>query len=136
MKYLRFILVGAIVALAGCATEYYSYSGSPVIQGQGGASKRVGGIDLWIMGTPYCKFRVIGYLTDSRPGGPIPMATRDGQLAAKVRAAGGDGLIMHSDQSNYVGTFTTANASAYTSGNVSWTGNVGYFNANTNAATE
>jgi hypothetical protein len=88
-----------MLALAGFATEYYSYSGSPVIQGRGGASKRVGGVDLWIMGTPPCKFRVIGYLTDSRPAGPIPMAVRDGQLAANVRSQGGDGLIMNSDVS-------------------------------------
>jgi hypothetical protein len=119
MKYLTFILLGTIVVLAGCATEYYSYSGSPIIQGQGGASRRVGGVDLCIMGTPPCKFRVVGFLTDSRPAGPIPMATRDGQLAAQVRAREGDGLIMNSDVSQYVGTLTTANASAYTTGNVS-----------------
>jgi hypothetical protein len=133
MRKIKFILLAAVVSLAGCATEYYTYSGSPVIQGHGGASKRVDGIDLWVIGTPPRKFQVIGYIEDSRPGGPIPMAARDGQLAAKVRAAGGDGLIMSSDASRYIGTFTTANASAYTSGNVNFAGNGANFNANTNA---
>ncbi len=133
MRKINFIALAIVVALAGCATEYYTYSGSPVIQGQGGASKRVGGVDLWVIGTPPRKFRVIGYLTDSRPGGPIPMAARDGQLAEKVRAAGGDGLIMNLDGSRYMGTFTTTNASAYTSGNVNLAGDVANFNANTNA---
>src|SRR5260370_12500859 len=96
MRKINFCAVAIVVALAGCDTEYYTYSGSPVIQGQGGASKRVGGVDLWVIGTPPRRFRVIGYLTDSRPGGPIPMAPRDAQLAQKVRAAGSAELILKS----------------------------------------
>ena len=40
---------------------------------------------------------------------------------------------MSSDASRYMGTFTTANASAYTSGNVNFAGSGANFNANTNA---
>ena len=75
MRKIKFILLAAVVSLTGCATDYYTYSGSPVIQGHGGASKRVDGIDLWVIGTPPRKFQVIGYIEDSRPGGPIPVAT-------------------------------------------------------------
>ena len=45
------------------------------------------------------------------------MAKREGDLAVQVKAQGGDGLIMNSDGSNYVGTISTENASAFASGN-------------------
>jgi hypothetical protein len=89
MKYIKFILLGTVLGLSACATNYYTYSGSPVLVGHGGASRKVGGVDLWVMGTPPWKYRVVGYIEDSRPGGPIPMAMRDRQLAARVRAQGG-----------------------------------------------
>jgi hypothetical protein len=134
MKILKFLLLGFALALAACSTDFYSYSGSPVLVGQGGASTNVSGIDLWIVGTPPRKYRVIGYITDSRPAGPLIMATRNGALAAKVRAAGGDGLIMSADYSQYVGTVTVANASgsAYTTGNATFWNGGGYFDATTN----
>jgi len=69
MKYIKLILLGAILALSGCSITYYTYSGSPVYTGQGGASKNVNGVDFWVMGTPPRKFRIIGYIEDSRKRG-------------------------------------------------------------------
>jgi hypothetical protein len=45
-------LVALTVLFAACTTDYYTYSGSQIYQGQGGASKRINSIDLWIVGTP------------------------------------------------------------------------------------
>jgi hypothetical protein len=70
MKYIKFILLGTVLGLSACATNYYTYSGSPVLVGHGGASRKVGGVDLWVMGTPPWKYRVVGYIEDSRPGRP------------------------------------------------------------------
>jgi hypothetical protein len=119
------LLAFIVMVLAGCAqTEYYTYSGSPVMIGTGGASKNVNGIDLWITGTPPRKFQVIGYITDSRFGGPIAMAGRNAGMAAEAKRAGGDGLIMSSDWMNQLGTYSTGNAYAWSTGNsVNVTGN-------------
>ena len=106
------------VFVAGCSTNYYSYSGSGVYQGRGGASKNVDGIDIWLVGTPPRKFQIIGYITDSRPGGPIPMAMRDSDLAAAAKKNGGDGILLKAEQSDFLGTYSTANATAFTNGNV------------------
>jgi len=73
----------------GCSTNYYTYSGSGIYEGRGGASKNVNGVDIWLVGTPPRKFRIIGYITDSRPGGAIPMARRDADLAAAAKRNGG-----------------------------------------------
>jgi len=66
-------------------------TGSGIYEGKGGASKNVNGVDIWLVGTPPRKFRIIGYITDSRPGGLIPMARRDADLAAEAKKNGGDG---------------------------------------------
>jgi hypothetical protein len=114
-KYL--ILLLALTALiSGCATNYYTYSGSGVLIGQGGASTMVSGIELWITGTPPRKYRVIGYIEDVRPGGPIAMAGRNSQVAAKARSQGGDAIILGGDQSEYVGSINSGNAFAWSNG--------------------
>jgi hypothetical protein len=66
-------------------------TGSGIYEGKGGASKNVNGVDIWLVGTPPRKFRIIGYITDSRPDGLIPMARRDADLAAEAKKNGGDG---------------------------------------------
>jgi hypothetical protein len=69
------LALAILTTLCGCiSTNYYTYPGSGIYEGKGGASKNVNG-DIWLVGTPLRKFRIIGYITDSRPGGLIPMAT-------------------------------------------------------------
>jgi hypothetical protein len=86
----RFLALVILTSLCGgCSTNYYNYSGSGIYEGKGGASKNINGIDIWLVGTPPRKFRIIGYITDSRPGGVIPMARRDADLAAAAKRNGG-----------------------------------------------
>lgn len=106
------------ILCAGCSTNYYTYSGSGIYQGRGGAAKNVDGVDIWLVGTPLRKFKIIGYVTDSRPGGPIPMAMRDSDLAAAAKKNGGDGILLKADQADFLGTYSTASATAVTNGNV------------------
>ena len=113
------LLIGAsfiLLALSSCSTEYMSYSGSPVMMGQGGASKNVGGIDFWAYGTPNRPYQIIGYIEDSRPGGPPAMAGRLGAVAAKARAAGADGIIINSDSSQFVGTISNGSFNGWSNG--------------------
>src|SRR5258708_2674698 len=107
MKRIKMILMTATLVLSACATDYYSYAGSPVYTGQGGASKNVNGVDFWVLGTPPRKFRIIGYIEDSRKRGIIEMATRDPNIAAKAKAAGGDAVIRTGDFEQYVATVST-----------------------------
>ena len=93
-------------------------SGSGIYEGRGGASKNVNGVDIWLVGTPPRKFRIIGYITDSRPGGAIPMARRDADLAAEAKKNGGDGILLKAKQTDFLGTYPTGNATAIASGNV------------------
>lgn len=118
MHILKRLLALALLAFAGCAdTEFYSYSGSGVYMGTGGASRNINGIDLWVTGTPPRKFRIIGYITDERLGAPIAMAGRDRGMATEAKRAGGDGLLLTGDQTNFMGSMTTGNASSFVTGN-------------------
>jgi hypothetical protein len=118
MSMKRWLIALALLSIlcASCSTNYYTYSGSGIYQGRGGASKNVDGVDIWLDGTPPRKFRIIGYVTDSRPGGPIPMAIRDSDLAAAAKRNGGDGILLKAEQSEFLGTYSTGSATAVTTG--------------------
>jgi hypothetical protein len=112
----------ALVVLAslcgGCSTNYYTYTGSGIYEGKGGASKNINGVDIWLVGTPPRKFRIIGYITDSRPGRGIAMAMRDSDLAASAKKNGGDGILLKAEQTDFLGTYSTGSATAFANGNV------------------
>jgi hypothetical protein len=77
------------VLLAACVSrQYYTYSGSPVYTGTGGASKNVNGIDLWVTGSPPRKFMIIGYIEDSRPNRGIPLLTMQADMVKQAKQAG------------------------------------------------
>jgi hypothetical protein len=129
----KLLLLIPVLVLAACSTNYYDYSGSSVMTGTGGASRKVDGVDLWIQGTPPWKYRVIGYITDKRIGQGIAMMVRDGQLASQVRARGGDGLLMETDVESVMGTVSTASASATGWGNATTFGNTTTWNGGAHA---
>ena len=114
-------LVALTLLICGCVTNYYTYQGGAPMIGQGGAAKNINGIDIWLICAPPRKFQIIGYVEDSRPGGPIPMAERDSTLASVAKQHGGDGVLIQADAAQYMGTFTTGNA--YTTANGSFYGN-------------
>jgi hypothetical protein len=117
MKRSLITLAAAVsLGLAACSTEYSTYYGSPVLTGQGGASRQIDGIDFWVVGAPPRLYQVIGYIEDSRPGGPPAMAGCLGAVAAKARAAGADGIIITSDDKEYMGTFSTASVNGWNNG--------------------
>jgi hypothetical protein len=85
--------------------------------GQGGAARNINGVDVWIYGTPPRPYMIVGYIEDSRPHGPIPMAQRLTAVANQARQAGADGVIMTSDNREFYGTYNTGSFSGFASGN-------------------
>ena len=88
-----FLAVAAPIAalallMSGCMTDYYAYQGGGPMIGQGGASKRIDGVDIWLFGAPPRKYQIIGYIEDSRPGGPPSMAQRNPKLVRYGKTAG------------------------------------------------
>jgi hypothetical protein len=109
--------LGIILTFSACVnTKYSAYSGSAVLIGQGGASHNVNGIDFWVYGTPNRPYQLIGYIEDSRPGGPISMAGREKGIAAQAQAAGADGIIINSDSKEFMGTVSNGFVNGWSTG--------------------
>jgi hypothetical protein len=75
---------------------------------QGGAVKRVAGIDFWESDAPNRPYVIVGLIQDTRPGGPLFMMHRAPQLAALAREKGADAVILKSSTSELAGAFGTA----------------------------
>jgi len=125
------VLLLIVAILAGCASTDFQpvESQGPLLgQGQWGTRKVVDGVDIWTMGAPPRKYRVLGVINDTRGGGVIPMAGYYSGIAAKVKQYGGNAAIEVSSRSQYLGTASFANATTTTSGGYSGTGyNYGNF---------
>jgi hypothetical protein len=119
MIYRVLFLFAVAVGFVSCtSTEFQSWeSRNSVVEGRGGTRKIVDGMDVWTHGDPPRRFRVIGIIEDSRPSGIIPMAQMKHDIVAKARQSGGDAVIFASSTSQLQGYYTTANATAYGSGN-------------------
>src|SRR5665213_3594899 len=82
--------------------QFLAYEGRNAIhQGQGGEKKTVNGVDFWSNGDPPHKFKVLGSLTDRRHEtglvGMVRMSTLESDNAKAARAAGGDAVILESE---------------------------------------
>jgi len=118
------LLLLLFLPLVGCRTEFKEWRGGGVQRGSGGACAVVDGVEMWSYGAPNRPYRVIGVLEDSRPGGIIPMARRDGNIAAEAKERGADGVIIIGSQKENVGTMHQMQAQGFSSGAL--TGNTRY----------
>lgn len=137
---LRLWLLAGVAALAcgGCAsTKFHPYVGAKPIVGRGGAPEHIEGIDMWIEGTPSRKFIIIGIIQDERPGGRIPMAMRNQQVAQTAKINGGDGVLIKFDEREILGSVSSGQT--FTSGQASGTaygiGNMGFAQASGTSST-
>lgn len=127
------LVFGSTVARAD---DFIAYVGNNAVQqGSGGEKKTVDGIDFWSNGAPPRKFKLLGFIDDTRLKsglfGKIRMARLEPSIAKRAKRAGGDAVILVSasaETTGYVGqSFTNAQASATGYGNTvtaqgsSWT---------------
>ena len=119
MKKSLTILTTALgLTISACSsTQYATYSGSPVLVGQGGASRQVQGLDVWLFGSPPRPYQIIGYIKDYRYEGNWKssslLATA---VVAQARAAGADAIIINSDSHDAAGSVSAANVTGWSSG--------------------
>jgi hypothetical protein len=112
------------------ASEFVAYEGRDAVQqGNGGEKKSVNGVDFWSNGAPPRKFKIIGYVTDSRLKsgliGMIRMSGRNSSIAKEAKKAGGDAVILTNSEAvskEYISntqtnTATTANTTQGQSSN-------------------
>jgi hypothetical protein len=118
-KFVTIGLAAVSLAIAACSsTQYATYSGSPVLVGQGGASRQVQGLEVWVVGTPPRPYQIIGYIKSNRYEGnwksSSVLAT---SVVTQARAAGADAVIINSDTHDAMGSFSYASVNGWSGGN-------------------
>jgi hypothetical protein len=116
--------VSANGSAAHAGPEFLTYEGRNAVQeGQGGERKTVDGIDFWMTGNPPRRFQILGSLNDRRHQsgliGMARMSALDGDIAKATKAAGGDAVILQSEDTDVIGAanFASTNVSGYAGGN-------------------
>jgi hypothetical protein len=97
-----------LLLLAGCAsTTYMPYEAVQTdFQGAGGTRETVNGVDFWYNGDPPRHFRVLGVISDVRPGGAIPQGMLKPSVAKEAKAKGGDAVVFLGGNSDVAGFFS------------------------------
>jgi hypothetical protein len=100
MRSLQLCTLIGVIALsssgASARSRFVSHDDGQTIRvGEGGVSVASDGVEYWITGSPAGRYRVVGTLTDQRSAGRGGgSAIGSSRLARRVRALGGDGLIL------------------------------------------
>ncbi len=111
------IALVSVLSLAGCAgvtTEYKAFEGvkDGIVSGKGGAKVVIDGMEIWVDGEPPRKFKIIGFIDDTRGTGWIDTLTYRGDIVKKARDAGGDAVIKLNNQSQLESFYSAGGASA------------------------
>lgn len=107
------IFLAPIFVLASPAQAkilYSTYDGpDPVVTGKGGAKITEQGIDWWTGGDPPRPYRIVGILTDTRGNGRFSGdALGSKNIAKKVKAVGGNAVVVYKSSDAVVGSSTYA----------------------------
>lgn len=118
MKTIKMIVLStALLLLAGCAgaiTEYKMFEGKldGVIDGTGGSKVIVDGMDVWEDGEPARKFKILGFVDDSREGGLGIMPSLRKDVVEKAREVAGDAVVKLNSQSQLAKFYSAGGASS------------------------
>ena len=94
-KKIQALLTLSAVLLVSCATTRFTADrGASVLQGKGGTVRTVAGIDIWEVGAPDGKYRILGVIEDTRGDGLVAVARLDSDLAKIARQSGGDAVVL------------------------------------------
>lgn len=135
----------ATVFLTSCSsTQFTEYKSSEVYQGRGGSVRTVNGIEIWSVGLPERKFKVIGVVDDTQRDAmngnglltgmlqqSMQSSSRDSHLASQAKVHGGDAVIIMKQSDSLKGYNISGNAmlnnyGSYETGNFDGTASASY----------
>jgi hypothetical protein len=103
------ILLATLLPGLATAQVFEPFAGADgVQQGTGGTLKKVGDVDVWTVGTPPCRYQVLGYVHDTRRRLDLFGLAGTGRIEADVakvaRAHGGEAVYLVSSESKSIGS--------------------------------
>ena len=119
MKKRMITALTTVFLLAGCAsvsTDYAAFEGvqAATVKGTGGAKVVVDGMEIWIDGEPPRKFKIIGFIDETREASWMYTYTPPdrGDIVKKAREAGGNAIIKLNSQSQLESFYAAGGVSA------------------------
>jgi TPR repeat protein len=123
--------------LTGCisVSNFQAWDGPAEFEGQGGAFTTKDGIDIYSVGTPKRKCRIIGVIGTSTMSSAEMMALfgnswSASKLVKEAKARGGNAVILASDRTQFLGWVSGGTATAYQNGNTATAYGSSYTTAN------
>src|ERR1035441_2407602 len=116
------ILVLALALLTGCiSTQFEEYRGHAIFEGKGGSVRNVNGIDVWDVGQPDCKFKIIGYIQQEKHqkgllSRAMASSAEESEMIDEAKKHGGDAVVFLSSTSKITGADTFSSGYATSSG--------------------
>lgn len=103
------ILLAALAPGLAAAQVFEPFDGADgVQQGTGGTMKKVADVEVWTVGTPPCRYRVLGYVHDTRRRldlfGLAGVGRIEAAVAKVARAHGGEAVYLVSSESKSIGS--------------------------------
>lgn len=118
MKTTTITALTTVLLLSGCAcvnTEYKAFEGvrEGIIEGKGGSKLVVDGMEIWDGGEPPRKFKILGFIDDTRGAGWMDTHTSSVRedIVEKARKAGGDAVVKMNTQSQLTEFYKAGGAS-------------------------
>lgn len=119
MKTTMIVALTIVFLLTGCArvtTEYKAFEGAQegIIDGKGGSKVVVDDMEIWDDGEPPRKFKVIGFVEDTRVArvaGWMQLSSLRGDIVEMAREVGGDAIIKLNAQSQFTRLYSAGGAS-------------------------
>jgi hypothetical protein len=111
MKRDLLISLAFLLPLLGCtSTQFSEYRGPDVFEGKGGALKTVDGIDIWTLGEPNRKFKVLGFINQDMirdDGNALALkmnnSISESRLVREAKKRGADAIVLLWTSSKVVG---------------------------------
>ncbi len=128
-------MTGLVTSQPTLAAEFLPFEGKNTVrEGEGGTKKVIEGIDFWSNGEPPRKYRLLGFVQDTRGKtglfGMIAMSSLETDVAAAAKGAGGDAVILVGAETETVGavgnSFGGIRANSAASGNTVRTTGTGW----------
>jgi hypothetical protein len=136
-KALRVVATFLLLLFAGCVSvsHFQAWDGPAEFEGQGGTFVTKDGIDIYSVGTPKRKCRIIGVINTSVASrADMMMLFGDSwsasRLVKEAKARGGNAVILVGDRTQLLGWVSSGSATAYQNGNTATAFGSSYTTAN------
>ena len=110
-----FAMSAGVATPVGAKSRFQPFEArNSIVEGTGGTRVTKNGIDYWTAGDPPRRYQILGIIVDKRSSGPLAGDAVGSKSVAKAAVkAGGDAVILLSQNTRMTGIFHSGQAQSY-----------------------